>query len=291
MRESIVCIGTVAKKPYRFQETGVEVYSYEELCYYLSKHMICYLYTLPRTDLIPFIGENLELPKLARILSKYDDPSKDQMKYFSALFREGNYFNEDEIREILDDYRELMNAPYHRQCKWMGDLYNSSGCYMKAIQYYREGLKAENLSEQEHGALYHNLGIAQARLFRFHDARISLLKAYQYGGEEESLYYYYCMIALTTDMDTARNEIKSLDISDLLVDSFRDRFAQFQEDYQYSEDQARLSRIEYLKEHKKEEEAKELGEIYVWKMKKNFRRALERDEKMFVTNLPISYTL
>ena len=52
MRESIVCTGRVGKEPYRFPETGTPVFSYEEICYYLSGHMLFYLYTLPEEELL-----------------------------------------------------------------------------------------------------------------------------------------------------------------------------------------------------------------------------------------------
>ena len=52
MRESIVCIGQIGTKSYRFPETGIQISSYEELCYYLSRHMVCYLYTLPEEELL-----------------------------------------------------------------------------------------------------------------------------------------------------------------------------------------------------------------------------------------------
>ena len=86
MRESIVCIGKIGAKPYRFPETGTQISSYEELCYYLSRHMVCYLYTLPEEDLLYYIRDELGLDKLYRQLSKLMNPEKDQMKYFSALF-------------------------------------------------------------------------------------------------------------------------------------------------------------------------------------------------------------
>ena len=100
----------------------MRIFSYEELCYYLKRHMICYIHTLPGEDLLVYLRDELGLEKLYKQLIRLTDPEKDQMKYFSALFREGHYFNEDEIRDILDEYRSLMNAPVYRQKKWMGDL-------------------------------------------------------------------------------------------------------------------------------------------------------------------------
>ena len=47
MRESLICIGKIGKKGYYFEDTGIQIFSYEELCYYLKRHMICYIHTLP----------------------------------------------------------------------------------------------------------------------------------------------------------------------------------------------------------------------------------------------------
>ncbi len=282
MKESIICIGKVGEKPYRFQDTGIEISSYEELCYYLSKHMVCYLTALPPENLLDYIRQELGLEKLYRQLIRLNQPDKDQMKYFSTLFREGNYFTEEEIRDILDDYRNLKNAPYSLQCKWLGDLYNSSGFCTKAIQYYREALRQDTLGDAEKGALYHNLGVADARLFRFCDAGIHLIKAYQYTGEEESLFYYFSLVALTEGMDRAKEEVEAFDISDIAAEAFASRFASFQEDYQFSENAAKIGRMVFLQEHGKETEADEIRASYVSSLKKQFRKALEKDETLTV---------
>ena len=140
MRESLICIGKIGKKGYYFEDTGIQIFSYEELCYYLKRHMICYIHTLPGEDLLVYLRDELGLEKLYKQLIRLTDPEKDQMKYFSALFREGHYFNEDEIRDILDEYRSLMNAPVYRQKKWMGDLLVRSGRSARALESYQEAL-------------------------------------------------------------------------------------------------------------------------------------------------------
>ena len=95
MRESLICIGKIGKKGYYFEDTGIQIFSYEELCYYLKRHMICYIHTLPGEDLLVYLRDELGLEKLYKQLIRLTDPEKDQMKYFSAFFREGHYFNED----------------------------------------------------------------------------------------------------------------------------------------------------------------------------------------------------
>ena len=69
MRESLICIGKIGEKGYYFEDTGIQIFSYEELCYYMSQHMICYIHTLPGEDLLAYIRDELDLDKLSKQLS------------------------------------------------------------------------------------------------------------------------------------------------------------------------------------------------------------------------------
>ena len=291
MKETIVCTGQVGSRPYRFPETGISVFSYEELCYYLSNHMLCYLYTLPEESLLEYIRDELKLNKLYRQLVKMRDPNRDQMKFFAALFREGNYFSEEDIRNILDRYRELKNTPYPTQCKWIGDMYLEAGRSSMAIFYYKEALKFGTLDAENQGRVYHNMAAAKLRLFRFEDAKIDFLKAYQYGGAEDSLFYYYCVIAITEDIQHAREEIEGFHVSDVVTESFESRFAGISDSFRYSGAAATKKRIQYLMDHERPEEARRLLEQFVAGLRQEFRKELYMDENLLVTNLPISYTI
>lgn len=290
MRETIVCIGKVGEKPYRFAETGAQISSYEELCYYLSRHMICYLYTLPGEDLLFYIRDELGLEKLYRQLSKFVEPDKDQMKFFSSLFREGHYFSEEEIRQILDEYRSLKNAPFPLQCKWLGDLHVKSHRSAMAIHYYKEALKRDDLEDAKIGTVYHNMGIAKAKLFRFHDAKVDFLKAYQYAGEEESLFYYYCIIAFTENLERAEEEVKAFKVTDLLLESFENRFAGLTDDFQYTSKAAKGNRIAFLKQKDKTEEADAVYHKFIHQLQKSFRQELDVEENLIKANVPVPMT-
>ncbi|MDO5145868.1 MAG: hypothetical protein Q4D60_02585 [Eubacteriales bacterium] len=287
MRETIICIGRTAEKPYCFPETGISVSSYEEICYYFSNYMICYLYTLPEEEFLYFIREELGLDKLYRQLVKLTDADRDQMKYFSALFREGSYFSEDEIRRILDEYRNLKNLPYSLQSKRLGDVYLRAGRASMAIHCYGEALKQGELEGKEAGAVCHNRGIALARLFRFHDAKIQFVKAYQHGGEEESLFCYYCMIALTEGLEKARRELEGFQVSELSQEAFESRFAEANEAFDYSEEAVREEKLRFLMENGKEEEGGLLYKKTVRDFQKAFRRELDVDENLLTVNVPV----
>lgn len=288
MKETIICTGQISWEPYRFPETGICIYSYEELCYYLSSHMLCYIYTLPDESLQVYIRDHLKLDKLARQLARLTDPNRDQMKYFAALFREGEYFSEDDIRRILDDYRELKNTPYPLQCKGLGDMYLKAGRSSMAAFYYKEALKFGTLDVEEQGGVYHNMAVAKARLFRFEDAKVDFLKAYQYGGVEDSLFSYYCIVAMMEGVSRADEEIASFEIQDVVMDSFKTRYAGIREDFRHTGAAAWERRIRFLKEHGREEEAEKSREQFVAGLKREFRKELYMDENLLITNLPIN---
>lgn len=286
MRETIVCCGRIGEKPYQFPETGIEIFSYEELCYYLSGHMLLYLDTLPEEGLLIYLRDELGLDHLYRQLCKLDDPARDQMKYFSALFREGAYYSEEDIRRILDEYRDLKNAPASMQAKWLGDLYLKYHRSSMALRYYQEALETGESEPSLQGAIYHNMAIARARLFRMQDACVDFLKAYQYGGEEESLFYYYCITAMTEDIHRAEEEMESFEVSDILLESFEERYMKMRRAFEQTGAAESLRRITFLKEKGRETESEELYNRYVGQLRKDFRKELDVDEKLSVTNCP-----
>ncbi len=161
------------------------------------------------------------------------------------------------------------------------------------IQYYEEGLKRLQGEEGlEVGSLYHNKGVASARLFRFEDAKIDFLKAYQNNGDENSLFHYYGILVFCDgDLAKAAEEMKNFNVSDILMDTFEERFASLMEDQQYTDDAARYHKLVYLNVNKREEEAEKYFRSLVNQQKKRFRRQLESDEKWVVTNVPVRYSI
>lgn len=286
MRESIVCIGNIAKVPYRFPETGTGVSSYEELCYYISRHMICYLYTLPDRELLLFIKEELGLDRLYYTLDKFAYSERDLSKYFVALFREGNYFTEEELKDIFDDYRRLKGMSRMMQCKEMGDLFLKYHKASMAIRCYELGLQQELKDEHELGRVFHNLGLAKERLFRFKDAQIAFIKSYQYHGDEDSLYHYFSLIAMTEGMKKAQESIQSFQIPDMTMEDFRNRYVRSEEGFVDSDFSASLEKIRYIARNKNKQAAQKKAKAYIKRLQHDFRDELWMDEEMLKAKLP-----
>jgi hypothetical protein len=135
------------------------------------------------------------------------------------------------------------------------------------------------------------MAVAKARLFRFEDAKVDFLKAYQRSGVEVSLFYYYCIVAMLEGIQTASEELASFEVSDLVRESFENRFAGISDEFRYTSAAAGAERIDFLLKNDRPEEAKWFKERFVAKLRQNFRKELYMDENLLVTNLPIGYTI
>lgn len=289
MRETIICTGKTGSTEYVFPETSVGISSYEELCYYLREHMAFYVNSLPEEALSAYISEELGLSHLGKQLYRVDNPQTDQMKYFSALFREGNYYSEDEIKEILDEYRIKKEAPRYQQYKWIGDLYLQYRRYVMAIRYYDKALEEEIPEGDLTVALYHNRAVANARLFHFSSAKIDFLRAYQHGGEEESLFSYYALVAFEKGTSKANEELVDFDTVEMYKDTFEQRFAEIPEEFEYSKSAERFKRVEYLMNHHRTDEAARLHLQYIRERQNEFRHCVYEDESVSFGTLPDTY--
>lgn len=274
MRETLLCIGKIGKKPYCFSDTGVKVFSYEEICYYISQHMICYLYTLPDQTFTEYLREELGLERLAYMLEKLPNPKSDQMKYFSTLFREGNYFTEDEIRSVLDEYRKLKNTSVMRQSKCLGDIFMKYNKIANAIQCYRHALRYPADSDIEYGNLYHNLGVARMRLFRHREAQKAFVTAYRYNGAEDSLFYYYLSLMMTEGMQKADEGIESFKNASFLKSTFQERVSDLRESFLASEGNNNMKKLFFTMKNGKEEEASRQYKLQVRELQNSFREQL-----------------
>ena len=168
-----------------------------------------------------------------------------------------------------------MNDRVYLLIKWMGDLLSISGLASMAIRYYQEALGQKEIKEEEVGRLYHNMGVAEAKLFRFENAKINFIKAYQYTGEESSLFYYYCIMALADGIEAAGEELKTFEDSDFLLDAFEEQFAAFEEDFAYSAMAEKYRKIVFLDENGKPEEALAKKQRLVSALKKDFRKEID----------------
>lgn len=180
MSELILCKGRIASLPYYIESAELNIYSLEELCYFISHNLYALSRDLMSEELIAWMERELGEEELAEKLrasrrAGVGSPRENDALYqfFMTILLGSGYLNKKELAscdEVLKGLRD--KSPF--QCrKIRADHYLNRELYARAITEYRLLLESEERkgeTEAEIGNVLHNLGCAYAGLFLFQEA-------------------------------------------------------------------------------------------------------------------------
>lgn len=194
MSSYILCQLKKAKKPYYIQNICTNIYSLEELCYYLYHNLYLVDETILEEGLCIWLETELDLPKLAAKLRANLGKFAGIQDALYPIFKEINYLTYEELKWLNGQISKMeVEAPLLREKK-KGDALVENGMLVSAIHVYENLLKKkERLKEAEEGLaaqILHNLGCACAYLFQMEKALECFWEAWERSGEEEELMAY-----------------------------------------------------------------------------------------------------
>ncbi len=173
MKGLLICTGKRAEKhPLYIYETRTNIYSVEELCYYIynnietldekifNLHMAEFFCRCDRADLAEY---------LKKVLSSEVPISVEEV--VRNIFLEVNYYDRAEVEELCFKIRKLAGQPVEKRFKAMGDALLNAGKYALAEKKYRRlldmGVNEQQIPASFYGMLWHNLGVVYARMMYF----------------------------------------------------------------------------------------------------------------------------
>lgn len=192
-----ICIGNYAKTPYEIGQTGVRVYSLEELCYYLCENAYLLDSEFMTSELIAWVDEELGLVDLARALHAMLR-NGNGMEYFVSRILDTGYFCDDQTKKrILQEIRDNETLGPEEKRKKQIDYLAASGRYEQALLEYNALLASSPGRDISlTGAIYHAMGSVAARMQHFSLAEELFEKAYRITYRRESLLSYICVVRL-----------------------------------------------------------------------------------------------
>lgn len=189
----ILCQTKKAEAPYFIENISTNIYSLEELCYYLYHNLYLVDKTIINERLCTWIQEELELPKLAAKLRPHMGKFASAEDVLYPVFKEINYLSYEELRILNGQLAKLdAEAPAVRE-KRKGDSLVENGMYVNAIRVYEKLLQRDDLDKISPGLrenVYYNLGCACSYLFQMEKAADCFWKAYEGSQSREALKSY-----------------------------------------------------------------------------------------------------
>ncbi|MCR5053906.1 MAG: tetratricopeptide repeat protein [Lachnospiraceae bacterium] len=200
MGEMILCRRPIAATPFYIEETSLNIYSLEELSYYIAENVYLLDGSLMTSELCNWIGRELSLKDLERELLDMLSENAPLHVFIEKLLRETGYLTGQEIKNVTEIISSFENKSEMERGKIRSDRLFEKGKYIEAIYEYEALLSSdqvENAGEGLLGDIYHNLGASYGRLFFFSQSAQAFEKAYQHNRKEVSLrallYTFKCM--------------------------------------------------------------------------------------------------
>jgi len=241
-----LCHGKLAKIPFLVEGTHTNIYSLEELCYYIKHNIYLIDEEILSEELCDWIEEALDKGKLAAKIRDFIGKPDGLKKLLRAINQETGYYPVEEVQRLVDILVATEGQTKEARLKCKGDSYMANRQNKRAIQIYSEILRNAPVDwPREHqAAIWNNIGAAYAGLFLFPRAAEAFRKSYDLEPAEETCMNYLCAQRFTTPVDTYARVIEDEDIDPQIVVRFEKLLAEINESEKESSMRKRISAAE-----------------------------------------------
>ena len=196
MGELLLCNGPIAAMPFYLEGVSINIYSIEELDYYIVNNVYLLDKSFMNQELCAWIENQANLKKLAEHLKMIISTNGRLSAFVTEILEYSGYCSATQISSVHDILRELEGKSSFECAKLRADSLMEAGKYQNSIIEYRKLLSSEGAKTADTalcGNVYNNMACAYARLFLFETAAVFFRKAYQYNKNRKSL--WSCLIS------------------------------------------------------------------------------------------------
>ena len=168
-----ICRYRQAQRPYYIKKISTNIFTMEELCFFLYNNMALVDDSVMNEDLFTWLEEEIGLRRLAGILRQNVQGGASYRKLVTIVMEQTAYCTSAQLKNLINRMSEDENKPASQMMKAVGDRMLSNGRYEKAIREYSGVLrmrKRDNQTDDFVSAVYHNMGVAYGRLFHYTEA-------------------------------------------------------------------------------------------------------------------------
>ena len=190
MSELLFCHAPIASLPYYIEGLGINIYSMEELCYFIAGNVFLLDDSFMNEELCTWIEKQMGAYKLAENLRNVIHARRRLSVFVDLILEDTCYYSKAEIDNIVSVLEQLEQKTGFECSKMRADQLMEKEKYLAAIYAYRKLLESEEAKETDallKGNVWHNLGTAYARLFLFGEAAACYENAYELNQTYESV--------------------------------------------------------------------------------------------------------
>lgn len=255
--------GKTTEKPLYVQDMDINLYSMEELCFYLYNNVYMVGPDFFNESLLEFIGAEMGLDGIVKKLKDQIYRNESYINMIKTILESNHYYADREKENIIKVLKELEDKSIGERMKMRADLFIEKGRYESAIRAYKILLgKNYNIKDNKLiGSIWNNMGVIYAKMFLYEDALNCFKLAYDLYKKQEFLDNLICnsiiMVNLSEGENSTIEDLKTqYEISEDDIEKYK-KAIELAEQAVMDEPEARME-IETLRYGND----KELGEYY-----------------------------
>ena len=281
MSNLILCNGKIADVPYNFTLTGDNVYSIEELCYYIYNNIYSITTSGFTMELASWIKNELSMEELSDKLVRLIEDGNNLKDIAVTIMCACDYYNEAQINymiEVIDDV-EGMSPIVRRKIK--ADNYLKYKFYSNAAKEYESILgseEAKELTPEQFGAIFHNIGIVRLHTSSFALAGESFKEAYLRNNKIESLKAYLFTLKMDGKEEDYEYQLMNYSVSTEMAGKIANEYLKYNEEAKMSEGFTKIIKLEKMMYDGKHAQFNEEVDAHIEELKMDYikRRAMEK---------------
>ncbi len=219
MARVVLCAGRRSRVPLCLHNVSKELYSAEEICYYLYHHAATAEDYVTEDALAEFYASELNLPAVAERLRVLKVSEAGVKEYATVVFGATGMYTEDEIAEYLRELERLQELKGWQKQKAKADVYLEHRNYRDAMLRYEQLLrnrKENEMPEVATGNVYHNLAICELHISGAGSAVGHFAEAYEKNRSQESLRSYLMALRLAQKDNEYLTALEQREVSEYL---------------------------------------------------------------------------
>lgn len=283
MGKLILCNGTRTTRPYVFQTTGIHIYSIEELCWYLNHYVYFIDENMFDDALIDFIEKELNLAERADKLRQLKAMGADLKTIVTVVLCSSDYYTENEIKALLKILDRIIGMPRIMRDFVKANIYLKNRQFKEAAEEYKKILDSKDaldLTPEEYGDIYHNLGVATIHLKGVADAAEFFHQAYLRNDRAESFQQYLYAVCLNEDKDKFKEKADRYRVSEEETEKIINDLKLAGEEADKTSNMIVIRQMRQLKEEGKMNELYRLADVIIDEWKTSLRKISYQTEKV-----------
>lgn len=254
MGKLILCSGKLASRPYHFSISNTNVYTIEELCYYIYNNIYAIHDELYQKELVDWLLNEVDMTEIAYKLDDLINKNHSLKDIVVSILCSADYYDEQEIKDLIKIMDQIDHLSPIRKNKIKADNYLHYKRYGNARRLYEQIIKdkeAVTLTPEEYGDMKHNLAIIYLHTVSYKEAAKVFLEAYNSNRKNESLESYLYALKLGNFVEEFEQAVVTFEVPSLFVEEIKTNIELKLLEVKDSEEYQNLQKLKkYLKEQK-----------------------------------------